>query len=193
VTPKQPLAVTHPELAKQAIGWDPSLVTASSGLKKEWMCGFCHAWIASTYTRTSGSDCPFCRGQNVLAGFNDFATTDPEIGKQAHGWDPTTLSRWSDRKVQWICDHQHEWTSSLGRRTSGKNCPIYTDITILVGLNDIASQNPRLTSQAEGRDPKMVTAGSNQNQLWRWDKGHQLVIIGGPHWPMVRKLMNSSC
>ena len=32
--PKKPLSVTHPELAKEADGWDPSTVTAGSGKKK---------------------------------------------------------------------------------------------------------------------------------------------------------------
>ena len=32
---KLPLSVTHPELAKEADGWDPTLVTSGSGQKAD--------------------------------------------------------------------------------------------------------------------------------------------------------------
>ena len=33
---KQPLSVTHPDLAKEANGWDPSSVTFGNGKKLSW-------------------------------------------------------------------------------------------------------------------------------------------------------------
>ncbi len=35
---KEPLSVTHPELATQADGWDPTTVTAGNAGKKLWQC-----------------------------------------------------------------------------------------------------------------------------------------------------------
>jgi hypothetical protein len=35
---KQPLSVTHPELAKEAVGWDPIEISAGSNKKLEWVC-----------------------------------------------------------------------------------------------------------------------------------------------------------
>jgi hypothetical protein len=35
---KYPLSVTHPELTKEADGWNPSSVTFGSGKKVKWKC-----------------------------------------------------------------------------------------------------------------------------------------------------------
>ncbi len=43
---KQPLSVTHPELAKEADGWDPGKVTSGMHLPKKWKCNKGHIWEA---------------------------------------------------------------------------------------------------------------------------------------------------
>ena len=37
---KLPLSVTHPELAKEADGWDPSEFSYGSDKKVNWKCSF---------------------------------------------------------------------------------------------------------------------------------------------------------
>jgi len=70
------LAQTHPALAKEAFGWDPSEVTYGSRKKQNWKCPRGHVYDAVVKTRTGqGSGCPYCAGRRVLAGFNDLATT----------------------------------------------------------------------------------------------------------------------
>ena len=49
---KQPLSVTHPELAKEADGWDPSLVAAGSHSKLNWKCNKGHIWLAAVQDRS---------------------------------------------------------------------------------------------------------------------------------------------
>ena len=88
---KKPLSETHPELAKEAYGWDPTTVVAGTNKKLDWKCKQGHTWIASGVKRTAGQGCPVCSNRNVLKGFNDMATTHPELAKEAHGWDPTTV------------------------------------------------------------------------------------------------------
>ena len=41
---KQPLFVTHPELAKEADGCDPATVTPGSQKKLSWQCSKGHKW-----------------------------------------------------------------------------------------------------------------------------------------------------
>ena len=48
---KQPISVTHPELAKEADGWDPSEFTSGSGKTKSWKCNKGHKWTAKIYDR----------------------------------------------------------------------------------------------------------------------------------------------
>ncbi len=44
---KQPLSVTHPELAKEANGWDPATLTFGSGKKMSWKCPKGHVYQTS--------------------------------------------------------------------------------------------------------------------------------------------------
>ena len=55
------LATLRPDIAAQAVGWDPSTVTVSSGLKKRWRCAEGHLFYATPHNRTTHeSGCPGC-------------------------------------------------------------------------------------------------------------------------------------
>lgn len=55
------LAVTHPDLAREAIGWDPSTVRYGSRRIVRWRCPLGHEWEASVNNRTAnGAGCPTC-------------------------------------------------------------------------------------------------------------------------------------
>lgn len=55
------LKTTHPHIAQEAMGWDPTTVTAgSSRAKKLWMCSNGHKWKAAVATRTGSHGCPSC-------------------------------------------------------------------------------------------------------------------------------------
>jgi hypothetical protein len=54
------LATTHPELAQEADGWDPTLLIAGSKEKMNWKCQLGHTWIARLNSRSQGSGCPSC-------------------------------------------------------------------------------------------------------------------------------------
>ena len=83
---KKPLSVTHPELAKQANGWDPFTVLAGSHRKVKWNCALGHHWEAEVKSRAlGGSSCPYCSGRKILVGINDLATTHPDLAKEADG------------------------------------------------------------------------------------------------------------
>ena len=45
---------THPDIAKEAFGWDPTSVSAGSEKKREWKCGQDHQWKANVNSRTRG-------------------------------------------------------------------------------------------------------------------------------------------
>ena len=59
---KLPLSVTHPELAKEADGWDPKSVNAGSHKKMNWQCSKGHIWAAMIGSRAGSkeSGCPSC-------------------------------------------------------------------------------------------------------------------------------------
>ena len=130
------LATINPKLAKE---WHPTLngdltpfdVTANSGKKAWWQCDkhLEHQWESKIYHRTSGSGCPYCSSRKVLVGYNDFATSCPELTKEWHPTknaelSPFNIAAGSDKRVWWQCDRGHEWQAVVGIRRKGySSCP----------------------------------------------------------------------
>ena len=171
---KPSLAETHPGLAAQANGWDPATVTAGSHRRLNWRCLEGHEFTAEIKSRAlGGSGCATCSGKKVLVGFNDLATTHPELAAQAEGWDATTLAAGSNRKVGWKCELGHVWTAIVGNRSRGSGCPFCSNNSILIGFNDLAAVFPQLALQANGWDPTSVTSGSNRRLSWKCESGHE--------------------
>ena len=70
------------------------------------------------------SGCAVCAGKQVEKGFNDLATTHPEISKQALGWDPSELTQGSNKKKEWECSQQHRWLAKVSDRAlKMSDCP----------------------------------------------------------------------
>lgn len=173
---KLPLSKTHPKLAKEADGWDPSRYTFGSKKRLQWQCKKGHTFEALIQNRVRLTDtgCPICSGKKCLAGFNDLVTTHPELARQAHDWDATTFTHGSDKKLPWKCSLGHIWETSISHRTINKsNCPTCWGRVVLKGFNDLASKNPELAKEADGWDPTTVTASSGKNLSWKCNKGHR--------------------
>jgi hypothetical protein len=173
---KQPLSVTHPELAKEADGWDPNLFSAGSARKLPWLCDKNHQFTAYIYSRTSrGDGCPYCAGRKVLPDFNDLASTHPDLAKEADGWDPVLVSAGSNKKLSWICQYGHRWIAVLNNRT-GKNqsgCPVCSNTLVVPGINDLATTHPDIARMAEGWDPTTTSFGSGIRRNWKCNLGHR--------------------
>lgn len=166
------LATTHPQIAAEAIGWDPKTVTHGSNKKVSWLCSKGHMYEAVVASRASGSGCAICKGKAVLSGFNDLKTTHPDIAAQAHEWDPSTVNAGSDKVRDWICTKGHIWSASIITRTNGNNCSICANKKVLAGYNDLATTYPDLAREAFGWDPKTIIAGSHRKLSWKCSFGH---------------------
>ena len=149
---KLPLSATHPRLAKEAFGWDPSTVSYGSKKVLNWKCSLSHVYETSPNSRTNmKSGCPYCSNTKVLKGFNDLATTHPKIAKEAHGWDPATVVTGSHDSKLWKCPIGHIWTSIVNSRTyRGDECSVCSGRMVLKGFNDLATINPDLAKEAYG-------------------------------------------
>ena len=76
-------ATLYPEMLKE---WDyskntikPDEVTKGTHKKIWWICSNNHSYEATIPARRSGTGCPYCSGNKILVGFNDIATTNPEL------------------------------------------------------------------------------------------------------------------
>ena len=166
------LATTHPELAQEASDWDPTTVTAGSSKKVRWRCKLGHTWLATVKDRSIGGGCAVCSNKRVLVGFNDIATTNPELAAQADGWDPTTVVQFSQKKFGWRCNLGHRWITTVANRSIGSGCPVCSRRQVSQGFNDLATTHPQIAVQADGWDPTTVIAGSNEKASWKCQQGH---------------------
>ena len=169
------LATLYPEIAKQADGWDPGKVTPGSGRKLRWKCLKEHRWESAVNDRTPprSQGCPVCSGKKVISGFNDLATLYREVADEAIGWDPTTVSSKSGKKLCWKCEHGHIYSARVYSRTlQGTGCPVCTGQKILIGFNDLASTHPDVAAEAFGWDPANVQAKSNRKLSWKCNNDH---------------------
>ena len=111
---------------------DVKYMTQWSKKSRIWLkCEMGHSWDISPGNIEKWGGCPYCSSQRVLAGFNDVATTQPEILKMWNydknddlGLFPTDFSAHSKQKVWWICENNHEYESSIHNRSIGYGCPV---------------------------------------------------------------------
>lgn len=128
------VATLHPELIAE---WSPrnyplTLREVNARYRKYvwWICPECgYEWRSLIGQRVNGLSCPVCADRRVVAGHNDFQTTDPEIAAE---WDveknkgvlPITFSRSSLRFGWWRGKCGHNWRMRVSDRTiEGKACP----------------------------------------------------------------------
>lgn len=107
------------------LGLDPYVLTEGSGKKTWWICERGHEYDVTPKHKSQGYGCPYCSGRRVLKGFNDLATTHPDIASEWNydkndGLLPTQVTHGSTKKVWWICRSGHEFNRSVNNRTSRK-------------------------------------------------------------------------
>lgn len=128
------LCTTHPTLVQE---WNyskngdllPEQFMMGSHKKVWWICKKGHEWCSEIKSRASGVGCPYCSNKKVLRGFNDLATTHPELAKEWHPTKnepltPDQITYGSGKKVWWKCKNGYEWSASIANRTKMRGCPI---------------------------------------------------------------------
>lgn len=161
------MATTHPVLAAELVG-DPSVVVAGTTRKLEWCCPRGHRYASSGNARVRGRGCPFCANKRVLPGYNDMATTRPDLAAELVGTDPTTVLAGTGKRLLWACPrHEQPYEASGEARVDGDGCGICKGLQIAVGYNDLATTHPELAAELIGTDPKTVVAFSHVKVLWR--------------------------
>ena len=181
------LATRNLELAKQ---WDyakngditPDMIMPHANKKFWWLCEKGHSWKEKASLRSKGCGCPYCAGRRVWPGFNDLATTNPDVASQ---WDysrngettPEMVSAGMRRNFWWICEKGHCLEMPINRRVKTE-CSICNGEIILPGFNDLATIRPDLASQWDYSmngdiTPQMVSYGAHRKFWWICEKGHQ--------------------
>lgn len=132
-------------------------------------------WRATVKNRNRGHKCPFTTvvAKKVLVGFNDLATTNPELASEwdyeanaeahkknpSHPLSPKHITSGSQVKAYWkiknldnltrSCFPWLKWDAVIKDRVGGHGCPYISNPPrkVLVGFNDLATKNPELASE----------------------------------------------
>ena len=180
------LASQYPDIAAE---WSdrnlpllPTMVTAFANSKAWWKCKDCgNEWHTLISTRADGSRCPYCSGYTLLKGFNDLATTHPELAAE---WSernyplmPDEVNAKSRHNVWWKCKTcGNEWKSVINARVKGTVCPVCADRAVLAGYNDLATTDRRLLAEWDYETnsllPTQVSRRSMKSVWWKCSLGH---------------------
>ena len=161
------LASLFPEIAKE---WHPtkngtllpSQVAPSCKRHVWWRCPLGHEYVAEVGMRTiRKSGCPYCAGKKVLTGFNDLATTQPEIAAQWHavlnnGLTPQMVTAGSHKKIWWECAQGHVWKAAVYTRAGKqrRGCPVCAGV---------------VSGKRKARYEKMLAEAKEAMRVWRRD------------------------
>lgn len=150
--------------------------------KKLWWKGACghesHAIIANCIPKIP---CEYCIGRKVIVGFNDLATTNPEI---INHWHPTknlpltpeNITKGNKNKVWWICEEGHEdFILPSNKISIGNRCSFCDGTKLLTGHNDLKTVYPHLIEewdQVKNGDvlPENISANSLKKYWWQCKK-----------------------
>ena len=172
-------------------GLDPSKIASRSGKKASWKCkAYGHRWDATIQSRFNKTGCPYCSNTKLLTGFNDLATTYPQLldewDYEANTIEPTQVMGGSQLKVSWICSTcGHHFDMAIADRTSrGSRCP--TCGRNNAGLakaaptqgHTLADEYPDIASEWHpdkngDKTPYDFKPHSNKSVWWLCDYGHE--------------------
>ena len=138
-------------------------VTPQNGIKAVWKCNKCpagqpHIWTAAVYSRTRGSQCPYCSNRLVCL-HNSLATIAPHV---AHYWNhnkneklPNQVVAGSHFRAEWKCPTcTWEWQADIhGRVRNRSGCP-------------------KCTQQSKGHQSQPTFAEAQPACLSEWDYEH---------------------
>lgn len=181
------LAAKRPELAEEwsdrNLPLKPSDVMEFTNRKVWWRCRTCgNEWETLASIRSGGSQCPYCSGIRLLAGFNDLGTTHPEIAAEWSAKNgslrPENVNELSRRNVWWRCKTcGHEWQAVIYTRASSSRCPVCEGREVKPGYNDLRTTDPVLCREWDQELngellPCMVQRNSCKIVWWRSSCGH---------------------
>ena len=111
----------------------PDSVNERSTKNVWWHCSKCgNEYKAVIKSHVRGLQCPVCAQRAVLSGYNDLATTDPDLTlewdyEKNRKWTPQTISRNSMYPVWWKGACGHTWKDKVCNRAVDKAGCIYCE------------------------------------------------------------------
>lgn len=162
--------------------FNPSRVSRS---RNTYLCVRGHRFTATkNVMRTArASGCPYCSGKRPLVGFNTLADAHPRLAEEWHptangALAPTEVTAGSGRRVTWMCNRGHSWTTQISARTSGSGCAVCANQRVDPDFNSLAITHPEIAAEWHptkngSLTPADVVAGSTIYRWWQCAEGHE--------------------
>lgn len=165
----------------------PSNTMYGSTYNAWWKCSKNHSYQAKMYSRAKEvpSDCPICSNRIVLVGYNDLATTHPDLAKEWHPYKNGKLTPYNvtcgmTKRVWWFLPYDDEktgkhfdfeWETSINNRAMKKSgCP-YLAGRVWTGYNDLQTLNPEMAKDWDydknDAIPSNVSPNDNHQFYWK--------------------------
>ena len=162
----------------------PSEVAAGSHKKAIFVCPDCgqefEAMIknVSDAVDTGTSGCPVCAGKKVIPGINDLASQCPEVAtmwSSKNALSASEVAVKSGKKAVFVCSNcGQEFKAQIYKvvcsLTNGNTgCPICAGKKVVPGINDLASQCPKVAAMWSGKNKltaSEVTVGSSKKAVF---------------------------
>ncbi|MCX4248648.1 MAG: zinc-ribbon domain-containing protein [Bacilli bacterium] len=179
---------------RKNISLNPNTLTIGSNQKVWWICEKGHEWEAKVYSRTSGSECPYCTGKKRLKGLNDIFTLHANWQKYwdfetniANNINPYSLGDKSHVKVNWICSEcGKKFIRALCKtkdnvlclECTNKNNGLTHVKTIIENRGSLLENYPNIVKEWNYKKngnlkPVDVSANSGKKVWWVCEKGHE--------------------
>lgn len=115
---------------------DADKYSYASHTKLAWVCNNGHKCYSAPFKFTTKGtakralgvySCQVCQGKQIIIGYNDLATTRPDLAEE---WNyerntilPTQVTAGSFKDVWWKCKLGHEWVARVSARDYRNGCP----------------------------------------------------------------------
>jgi len=160
----------------------PKNIAKSSKKKIWWICINNHEWEARVSSRTYyNKGCPYCSGRKSTS-INNLKFLMPSLAKE---WDyskninlrPENVSKYSNKRVWWLCFKDHSYKTTIASRSNGTGCPYCSNLFASEHNNlnflypDIAKEwHPIKNADLKPTD---VTKSSGKKVWWICSYGHE--------------------
>ncbi len=161
----------------------PDKIGSGSSKVVWWTCPNGHAYDMRVSQRGRGQGCPFCSNNRVLHGYNDLATTNPEV---LDLWDyekntqrPEEVLSGSKTKVWWKCKAGHSYQQTVFKKTGRQpGCPVCSGHLTHPGVNDFATIYPDIAKEwhpTKNGDllPSEISKKNGRKVWWLCKYGHE--------------------
>lgn len=135
----------------------PFHIHPSSNKQVWWQCIKFehHEWLAPPNARLRNNGCPYCSGRRVSPE-NSLLGRNPLLAKEWHptkndGKTPADYTAYSNKKVWWQCEFNHEWQATISNRNQGRGCPDCSTTGTSMEEQLLFNHVKRVFSDAENR------------------------------------------